>query len=82
MPTAVVTSVNRIIDPALKSEQMSYFGTITGAEKVDDLTVDPDHQGPDPILPSRMYWMKMVPPVAAAKPDFAERRSAPAPTSS
>ena len=46
----------------LKSEQTSYFGTITGAEKVDDLTVRITTNGPDPILPSRMYWMKMIPP--------------------
>ena len=69
---SVVTSVTRIIDPALKSEQMAYFGTIKGAEKVDDLTVRIITTGPDPILPSRMYWMKMIPPKYAADPKFAE----------
>ena len=29
-------------------------------------------KGPDPILPARMYWMKIVPPVAASKPDFTQ----------
>jgi peptide/nickel transport system substrate-binding protein len=57
---AVVHSVLRLIDPALKSEQMAYFGTIKSAEKVDDLTVRIITNGPDPILPARMYWMKMV----------------------
>jgi len=69
---SVVTSVTRIIDPALKSEQMAYFGTIKGAEKVDDLTVRILTNGPDPILPSRMYWMKMVPAKYSADPKFAE----------
>lgn len=67
---AVVVSVTRIIDPAFASEQMSYFGTITGAEKVDDLTVRIKTSGPDPILPSRMYWMKMVPAKYSSDPKF------------
>jgi peptide/nickel transport system substrate-binding protein len=67
---AVVYSVKRIIDPKYNSQQISYFATITDARKVDDLTVDVITKGPDPILPARMYWMKMVPPVAAARPDF------------
>ncbi|PZX17146.1 peptide/nickel transport system substrate-binding protein [Palleronia aestuarii] len=67
---AVVASVERIIDPANNSEQMAYFGTIDGAEKVDDLTVRITTTGPDPILPSRMYWMKMVPPGHATDGDI------------
>ncbi len=70
---AVVASVTRIIDPALKSEQASYFGTITGAKKVDDLTVDITTNGPDPILPARMYWMKMIAPKYVADPNFASQ---------
>ncbi|WMS43515.1 ABC transporter substrate-binding protein [Acuticoccus sp. MNP-M23] len=58
---SVVTSVERIIDPANNSEQMGYLNTISGAEKVDDDTVRITTTGPDPILPSRMYWMKMIP---------------------
>ncbi|WP_459614572.1 ABC transporter substrate-binding protein [Bordetella sp. 2513F-2] len=68
---SVVASVKRVIDPANNSEQMAYFGTIKGAEKVDDLTVNIQTTGPDPILPSRMYWMKMIPPAHAAKGDLA-----------
>ena len=68
---AVVASVERVIDPANNSEQMAYFGTIAGAEKVDDHTVRITTTGPDPILPSRMYWMKMVPPEYAAEGDLA-----------
>lgn len=59
---AVVASVARVLDPELNSEQVSFFSTIDKAEKVDDLTVDILTKGPDPVLPNRMYWMKMVPP--------------------
>jgi peptide/nickel transport system substrate-binding protein len=68
---AVVHSVNRIIDPAFNSEQSSFFASITGAEAVDPLTVRILTQGPDPILPSRMYWMKMVPPAYSQTEEFA-----------
>ncbi len=68
---SVVASVTRVIDPANNSEQMAYFGTIAGAEKVDDLTVRITTTGPDPILPSRMYWMKMIPPTYATEGDLA-----------
>ncbi|MCU0539756.1 MAG: ABC transporter substrate-binding protein [Desulfobacterales bacterium] len=69
---AVVHSIRRIMDPAFKSEQISFFSTIKGARKVDDLTVEIATDGPDPILPARLYWMKMVPPVHSKDPKFAE----------
>ncbi len=69
---AVVFSVRRIIDPKFNSEQISFFNTIKGAEKVDDLTVRIITSGPDPILLSRLYWMKMVPPGHARDAKFAE----------
>ncbi|MGA0541313.1 ABC transporter substrate-binding protein [Neotabrizicola sp. VNH66] len=68
---AVVASVTRVIDPANNSEQMAYFGTIAGAEAVDDLIVNIKTSGPDPILPSRMYWMKMIEPGHAGSADLA-----------
>ncbi len=69
---AVVASVERIIDPDFASEQAGFFSTITGAEKVDDTTVNILTNAPDPILPSRMYWMKMVPPDGSGNADFAD----------
>ncbi len=68
---AVVASLTRVIDPANNSEQMAYFNTIKTAEKVDDLTVNILTTGPDPILPSRMYWMKMIEPGYTASGDLA-----------
>jgi peptide/nickel transport system substrate-binding protein len=69
---AVVYSVKRIIDKKFNSEQISFFSTIVDAKKVDDLTVRIITDGPDPILLSRLYWMKMVPPVYSKDPKFAE----------
>ncbi len=68
---AVAFSVNRIIDPEFNSEQASFFASITGAEAVDGDTVRISTSGPDPILPARLYWMKMVPPEASQNEDFA-----------
>lgn len=68
---AVVFSVNRIIEPEYNSEQMGLISTITGAVLVDEMTVDVTTDQPDPILPARMSWIKMVPPVAAMADDFA-----------
>lgn len=62
---AVVFSIKRIIDPQFNSEQISFFETIADAVKVDDLTVKIITKGPDPILLSRLYWMKMIPPTYA-----------------
>jgi peptide/nickel transport system substrate-binding protein len=70
---AVVYSVKRIINPKFNSEQVSFFSTITGASKVDDLTVNITTKGPDPILPSRLYWLKIVPPKHSKDPKFAEK---------
>ena len=68
----VVYSIKRILNPKFASEQTSFFGTIAGARKVNDLTVNILTKGPDPILPARMYWMTMVPPKASKAKGFAE----------
>ncbi|PTQ66822.1 ABC transporter substrate-binding protein [Celeribacter persicus] len=67
---SVVASVARIIDPDYNSEQIAYLGTIEGAEAVDDLTVHIKTTAPDPVLPARMYWMKMVPATYAEDESF------------
>ncbi len=69
---AVVFSVERMIDPELNSEQLSYFSTFAGAEVVDDLTVRIQTAGPDPILPARMYYFMIAPPEASQNEDFAQ----------
>jgi peptide/nickel transport system substrate-binding protein len=69
---AVVFSIKRIIDREFNSEQISFFNTIKDAVKVDDLTLTIKTDGPDPILLSRLYWMKMVPPAYSKDAKFAE----------
>lgn len=64
---AVVFSVKRIIDPAFKSEQLSFVATLKDAKAVDDYTVQIITDGPDPILPARLSWMKIVPPKYTAE---------------
>lgn len=70
---AVVYSINRVIDPDYNSEQISFFSTIKGASKVDDLTLHVMTDGSDPILPSRLYWLKVVPPKHSKDPRFMEK---------
>ena len=70
---AVVFSVKRIINKKFASEQSSFVGTISNARKVNNLTVNIVTTSPDPILPSRLYWMTIVPPKAAQSKDFAEK---------
>lgn len=62
---AVAYSVNRIIDPELASDLISNFETITGAEAVDETTVNITTSGPDPILPARMTFLMIVDPAHA-----------------
>ena len=69
---AVAASYQRIIDPELASEQSSFFEGITAVEAVDATTVRFTTEGPDPVFPSRLYWIKIVPPEHAQSPEFAE----------
>lgn len=70
---AVVFSIKRIINKKFASEQSSFVGTISGAKKVNNLTVNITTSAPDPILPSRIYWLTIVPPKAALQSGFAEK---------
>jgi len=64
---AVVFSAERIIDPDFNSEQISFVASIIGGEVIDDYTVDILTDGPDPTLPARMTWLKIVPPMYASE---------------
>jgi peptide/nickel transport system substrate-binding protein len=67
---AVAFSIERVIEPEYNSEQLAYYTSITGAEAIDPMTVHIITEGPDPTVPARMYWMKMVPPEHASDPEF------------
>jgi peptide/nickel transport system substrate-binding protein len=49
-----------------------FFGTLTGAEAVDDLTVNITTDGPDGVLPARMYWLKIIPASLGDSDDLSE----------
>lgn len=68
---AVAFSVNRMVDPALNSEQLSYFTTFESASAIDRLTVELKTNGPDPILPARLYYFMIAPPIATLEDGFA-----------
>lgn len=70
---AVVYSIKRIINKKFNSEQVSFVGTIANARKVNARTVDVITSAPDPILPSRLYWLTIVPPKASKARGFAEK---------
>jgi peptide/nickel transport system substrate-binding protein len=54
-------SINREIDPEYDSELLSQVETIKSAEAVDEYTVRITTNGPDPVLPSRLYMIQQVP---------------------
>jgi peptide/nickel transport system substrate-binding protein len=67
---AAAFSINRVVNPDLNSEQISFFSTIKESKVIDANTIQVITDGPDPILPSRLYWLKIVPPKHAADADF------------
>lgn len=70
----VVASVERIIRliKDSKTDQSGFFASLTGAKKIDDRTVQITTDGPDGVLPARMYWLKIVPKAAADKDDLSD----------
>jgi peptide/nickel transport system substrate-binding protein len=63
---AAAFSVNRVMNPAYTTAQRDFYGDITTAKAVDATTLDVITKAPDPILPARMYALKMMPPKATA----------------
>jgi peptide/nickel transport system substrate-binding protein len=74
---SVVATVDRIIRliEAGVTDNSGFFGSLTGAEAVDEYTVNITTDGPDGVLPSRMYWLKMIPASAADSDDLSEAAS-------
>ncbi|MDH4118232.1 MAG: ABC transporter substrate-binding protein [Acidimicrobiia bacterium] len=69
---AVAGSFNRLIGLGDESEQSGFFGTIASVEAVDAMTVRFTTSGPDPVLPSRLYWLKVIDPSTADADGFDE----------
>jgi peptide/nickel transport system substrate-binding protein len=69
---SVVASVNRmarLIEEGV-SDLEGFFASLSGAEAVDDSTVNISTAEPDGVLPSRMYWLKIIPASAEASSDL------------
>jgi peptide/nickel transport system substrate-binding protein len=71
---AVVATIERMIGliEAGETDNDGFYSTITGAEAVDPQTVRITTEGPDGVLPARMYWLKIVTPADAAKEDLSD----------
>lgn len=70
---AAAYSINRVIDPDYTTAQGDFYQGITGAEAVDEYTLDITTEANDPILPARMYGLKMMPPVASEDPSIVDQ---------
>ncbi len=57
---AVKASFDRLVGLGDESEQSGFFGSIAGVEVVDGMTVRFTTDGPDPILPAKLYWLKVI----------------------
>lgn len=66
---ATVERMIRLIDAGV-TDLDGFYGNITGAEAVDDYTVNITTDGADGVLPARMYWMKMIPASVADSDDL------------
>ncbi len=71
---AVVATVERMVAliAAGNTDNDGFFSSITGAEKVDDTTVRITTDGPDGVLPARMYWLKIIAPSAKDAEDLSD----------
>ena len=59
-------SIERVINPDFDSDLREQVEKITGVDVVDDYTIRINTDGPDPVLPARLYMVQMVEPGAAA----------------
>ena len=59
-------SIERLIDPEFDSDLREQVEKITSVDVVDDYTIRIHTDGPDPVLPARLYMVQIVEPGAAA----------------
>lgn len=71
---SVVATVERIVKLVAdgKTQNDGFFKSLTGATKVDDTTVRITTAAADGVLPSRMYWLKMLPASAKDVADLSD----------
>ena len=59
-------SIERIIHDEIDSDLKEQVEKITGVDVIDDYTIRINTDGPDPVLPARLYMVQIVEPGAAA----------------
>ena len=59
-------SIERVLSPDLDSDLKEQIEKIASVDVVDDYTIRINTNGPDPVLPARLYMVQMVEPGAAA----------------
>jgi peptide/nickel transport system substrate-binding protein len=69
---AVKANIDHILDPEFGSEIVSEFGTMSGAEVVDEYTVDILTEQPDPVFDNRLTLLRLAAPKAMLEPDYGE----------
>ncbi|MEO8266289.1 MAG: ABC transporter substrate-binding protein [Ilumatobacteraceae bacterium] len=71
---SVVASISRMVKLIAdkKTDNDGFYASITGAEKVDDTTVNIKTAKPDGVMPARMYWLKMIAASAAKTEDMSD----------
>jgi peptide/nickel transport system substrate-binding protein len=71
---SVVATINRMVGLVERGETDNdgFYATLVGAEAVDELTVRIVTDGPDGVLPARMYWLKQIPASAEETPDLSD----------
>ena len=60
-------SLERVLSPELDSDLAEQVEKITGVDIVDDYTIHINTDGPDPVLPARLYMVQMVPASASVE---------------
>ena len=71
---SVVATINRMVGLVERGETDNdgFYATLVGAEAVDEYTVRIMTDGPDGVLPARMYWLKQIPASAEETPDLSD----------
>lgn len=57
---AVAASFDRLLSLGAESEQSGFFESIDRVEATGDMTVRVVTTAPDPVLPARLYWFKVI----------------------
>ncbi len=68
---ASIDRIRRLIEEGV-TDNDGFFSTFTGAEAVDDTTVNITTAERDGVVPSRLYWLKMIPASAVDSDDLSD----------